>query len=232
MAVIEATNIEKVFDKGGAETFALRGASLAIEKGEFIAIVGPSGSGKSTMLQILGLLDAPTGGTYKLFGKNVLEMSDVECAALRNEKIGFIFQSFNLLARTSVLDNVELPLAYSNVPRQEWEQRAREKIEAVGLTHRIEHESSELSGGERQRVAIARALVNDPDIVFADEPTGNLDSVSGLAVMEILERMHHDGHTIILITHDRQLARRAHRAVLIKDGKVVWDGDAQQIPEY
>lgn len=232
MAVIEAINIEKVFDKGGAETFALRGASLAIEKGEFIAIVGPSGSGKSTMLQILGLLDAPTGGTYKLFGKNVLEMSDVECAALRNEKIGFIFQSFNLLARTSVLDNVELPLAYSNVPRQEWEQRAREKIEAVGLTHRIQHESSELSGGERQRVAIARALVNDPDIVFADEPTGNLDSVSGLAVMEILERMHHDGHTIILITHDRQLARRAHRAVLIKDGKVVWDGDAQQIPEY
>lgn len=224
MPLIEAIDIEKTFERGEGATKALRGVSLSIDNGEFVAIVGPSGSGKSTLLQILGLLDAATGGTYKFAGRHVVEYTDDELAALRNRALGFVFQSFNLLARTSVLENVTLPLAYSSVPSREWDARARKRIEEVGLTHRIGHEPSELSGGERQRVAIARALVTDPDVVFADEPTGNLDSTSGQHVLDLLEKLHHEGKTVILITHDAGLAKRAERVISIKDGRVVFDG--------
>jgi len=232
MSLIETKQIAKVFEQGEGATMALRGIDLSIEKGEFVAVVGPSGSGKSTLLQILGLLDAPSSGTYVFDGKETTTFSEDELATLRNKRMGFIFQSFNLLARTTVLENVKLPLAYSVVSSRQWDEMAKKQIALVGLEHRLAHESSQLSGGERQRVAIARALVNEPDIIFADEPTGNLDSVSGRSVMETLERLHHDGHTIVLITHDRLLAKRAHRAILVKDGVIAWDGSAQEIPEY
>jgi putative ABC transport system ATP-binding protein len=232
MALIQITGIEKTFEKGGAETRALRGVDLIIEKGEFLAVVGPSGSGKSTLLQILGLLDAPTAGTYLLDGRDTVNLTEDELAALRNKRMGFVFQSFNLLARTSVLENVKLPLVYSVVPAKGWDAMADECIASVGLSHRRQHESNQLSGGERQRVAVARALVNDPEIIFADEPTGNLDSASGLAVMDLLERLHHEGKTVILITHDRQLAKRAHRAVLVRDGLIAWDGRPADLPDY
>lgn len=232
MALIAITGIEKVFEMGGAETRALRGVDLVIERGEFLAVVGPSGSGKSTLLQILGLLDAPTSGTYLLDGRDTSNLSEDELASLRNKRMGFVFQSFNLLARASVLENVKLPLVYSSVPAKRWNALADERIAAVGLSHRRDHEPSQLSGGERQRVAIARALVNDPEVIFADEPTGNLDSASGGAVMDLLERLHHNGKTVILITHDRQLAKRAGRAVLIKDGLLAWEGAPSNLPEY
>ncbi len=232
MPLIELQGVGKVFDRGGAETHALRGVDLTIERGEFLAVVGPSGSGKSTLLQILGLLDPHTSGTYLLDGRDTTTFTDDELASIRNVRMGFIFQSFNLLARTSVLENVKLPLAYSNVPYKNWDKMASQHIATVGLSHRTGHESNQLSGGERQRVAIARALVNNPDIIFADEPTGNLDSASGAAVMQTLEQLHHDGKTIILITHDRLLAKRAHRALVMKDGVVAWQGAAQSIPEY
>jgi putative ABC transport system ATP-binding protein len=231
MPLIEVEKMEKSFDSEGAVTHALRGIDLTIEEGDFLAIVGPSGSGKSTLLQILGLLDPQTSGTYRLSGKDTTKLSEEEIAQLRNETMGFIFQSFNLLARTSVIENVKLPLAYSSVPGSEWDRLAKSQIEAVGLAHRISHEPNQLSGGERQRVAIARSLVNNPKIIFADEPTGNLDSVSGSQVMDMLERLHHEGKTVILITHDRLLARRAHRAILMKDGTIVWSGSAANIPE-
>ncbi len=230
MALIETKNVEKVFE-GDTPTIALHGIDFVVERGEFVAIVGPSGSGKSTLLQILGLLDPQTSGSYFLDGRDTTTLTDEELAALRNRSIGFVFQSFNLLARTSVLENVKLPLAYSNFPSKLWEKMAIEQIEAVGLSQRMHHEPSQLSGGERQRVAIARALVTDPDIVFADEPTGNLDSASGKVVMDTLTRLHHEGKTVILITHDRNVARRADRAVLCKDGAIVWQGGVSDIPE-
>ncbi len=232
MALIDTRGIEMTYEKGGAETKALRGVTLKIEKGEFLAVVGPSGSGKSTLLQILGLLDIQTAGAYELEGKDTSALTEDELAQLRNKKFGFIFQSFNLLARTSVLENVKLPLAYSSVQSRTWNSLATKVIDVVGLSHRLTHEPNQLSGGERQRVAIARALVNDPEVIFADEPTGNLDTASGRAVMDLLERLHHEGHTVILITHDRMLAKRAHRAIVIKDGAIVWDGRATDIPEY
>jgi len=231
MALIEVHNLEKVFETDAASTRAIRGIDLSVSAGDFMAVVGPSGSGKSTLLQILGLLDAPTSGEYFLSGKDTKVFNEEELAVRRNKTMGFIFQSFNLLARTSVLENVKLPLAYSATPAHTWDALAQKEIEAVGLTHRIHHEPSQLSGGERQRVAIARALVNDPEVIFADEPTGNLDSVSGHAVMDLLEGLHHAGKTVILITHDRTLAKRAHRAILMKDGAIVWGGDAAYIPE-
>lgn len=231
MPLIAITKLEKSFDVEEVSTHALRGIDLTIEKGEFLAIVGPSGSGKSTLLQIIGLLDPQSKGTYLLNGKDTTTLSEEEIAKLRNKTMGFIFQSFNLLARTSVLENVKLPLAYSSTPMRSWNDLAKKQIDAVGLMHRRHHEPSQLSGGERQRVAIARALVNDPEIVFADEPTGNLDSVSGKAVMDILERLHHEGKTVVLITHDRTLAKRAHRAILMKDGVIAWEGKASDIPE-
>lgn len=231
MALVETVNLGKVFALTETPTIALRGVNLSIEQGEFLAVVGPSGSGKSTLLQILGLLDPQTNGRYRFHDKDTTTLSDDELARLRNSAIGFIFQSFNLLPRTSVLENVMLPLAYSKIPTREWKTRAKVAIEAVGLTHRLLHEPAQLSGGERQRVAIARALVTEPDVIFADEPTGNLDSASGSAVMAILEKLHKEGKTIILITHDRSIARRASRAIYMKDGEVVWQGDPLKIPD-
>ena len=215
MSLIRLTDIEKVYPDG---TRALRGVSFGIEKGSFTAIMGPSGSGKSTLLHILGLLDRQSGGTYEFDGKDITAYTDDELAKLRNERIGFVFQAFNLLSRTSVLENVKLPLAYSDVLQREWDGRAKEAIEAVGLTHRTQHEPAKLSGGERQRVAIARALVMNPAIIFADEPTGNLDSKSGQRVMEIIQGLNEAGHTVVLITHESATAQHAGRIIVLRDG--------------
>ncbi|KKU77559.1 MAG: hypothetical protein UY04_C0056G0003 [Parcubacteria group bacterium GW2011_GWA2_47_7] len=228
--LIETKELKKVFE-GETPTIALHDIDFTVRKGEFVAIVGPSGSGKSTLLQILGLLDAPTSGSYVLLNRDTSTLTDEELAELRNRTLGFVFQSFNLLARTSVLENVKLPLAYSKFPSKSWDKMAMEQISLVGLEHRINHEPSQLSGGERQRVAIARALVTNPDIIFADEPTGNLDSASGKAVMDVLIKLHQIGKTVILITHDRNVAKRAERAVLFKDGAIVWEGSVNGIPE-
>lgn len=223
--LIHTTHIAKIFADEASSTTALADVSISIDRGEFVAIVGPSGSGKSTLLHILGLLDRQSKGVYTFAGEDTTHYDADRLARLRNRTIGFVFQSFNLLARTSVVENVALPLAYSGIPYREWDRRAREKVAAVGLSHRMEHEPSELSGGEKQRVAIARALVLDPEVIFADEPTGNLDSASGKSIMEILEHLNKDaGKTIVLITHDLSLARRAERIIAIRDGKVEWDG--------
>jgi putative ABC transport system ATP-binding protein len=233
MALIELSHLQKVYqtDPNEAPTVALREVDCMIEKGEFVSIVGPSGSGKSTLLQILGLLDRPSSGSYRFLGKPVDEYDDDAQAHIRNTSMGFIFQSFNLLARTSVLENVKLPLAYSSMPTKEWDAHATKQIEAVGLGHRITHEPAQLSGGERQRVAIARALVNDPEIIFADEPTGNLDSKAGAAVLDMLESLHEKGHTVVLITHDKVLAKRADRIIFIRDGVIEWDGPSDQFTQ-
>jgi putative ABC transport system ATP-binding protein len=223
VAVIELKNLEKAYVTGDVETKVLRGISFSVEQGEFVAIMGPSGSGKSTMLHILGFLDRPTGGAYLFKGKTIAEYSDEDLAYIRNESLGFVFQQFNLLRRTSVFENVQLPLLYSDVPEKEWETRTMKAIEAVGLGHRVQHESEKLSGGEKQRVAIARALVNDPDIIFADEPTGNLDSKSGKAVMEIIQKLNAEGKTIILITHETYTARYAERIIHLHDGEIELD---------
>ncbi|PJC37278.1 macrolide ABC transporter ATP-binding protein [Candidatus Peregrinibacteria bacterium CG_4_9_14_0_2_um_filter_53_11] len=224
MALIELTNLEKVYRQGEVETRALRGVSFSVEKGEFVAIMGPSGSGKSTLLHILGFLDPPTGGEYLFQGRSAVSYGEDEISHIRNRKLGFVFQAFNLLPRTTVLDNVMLPLLYSDVPEREWKQKATKAVEAVGLSHRIHHEPAQLSGGEKQRVAIARALVTDPEVIFADEPTGNLDSKSGKAIMEILQELNDkQGHTIILITHETYTAEHAGRIIRIKDGLVESD---------
>lgn len=220
--MIEVANLEKTYFNG-AVTAALCGVSFSIDKGEFVSVMGPSGSGKSTLLHILGFLDRPTGGKYLFEERNMEEYSDEELAKIRNKKMGFVFQSFNLLPRTTVLENVKLPLIYSEVKESLWDDIALEAIEAVGLSNRINHESSQLSGGEKQRVAIARALVNDPAVIFADEPTGNLDSKSGGQIMEILERLHHEGRTIILVTHETYTAEYAHRTIKFKDGLIESD---------
>ena len=231
MSLIETKQLGKTYPPLTAPTIALSAIDFTVEKGEFVAIVGPSGSGKSTLLQILGLLDEHTDGIYLLRGRDTKTFTDDELARERNAVMSFIFQSFNLLPRTSVLENVKLPLAYSLIPGKEWDARAKKCIESVGLSHRLSHEPAQLSGGERQRVAIARSLVTDPEIIFADEPTGNLDSNSGKAVMEILHNLHKEGRTIVLITHDRNLAKRAERADVIKDGLISWSGVASHIPE-
>jgi putative ABC transport system ATP-binding protein len=231
MSLLHTTNLGKVFEPGATPTVALANVDIEINKGDFISVVGPSGSGKSTLLQILGLLDSPTSGTYVLDGRDTNTLSEDELANLRNEKMGFVFQSFNLLPRTSVLENVKLPLAYSRIQGRLWNEMAERQIAAVGLTHRIHHEPAQLSGGERQRVAIARALVADPDIIFADEPTGNLDSASGRAVIETLDTLHKNGKTLVLITHDRTIAKKAQHAIVMQDGRVAWRGNARDIPE-
>jgi putative ABC transport system ATP-binding protein len=224
MPLISIKNLTKIYKHDGVETPVLNGLDFSMDSGEFLAIMGPSGSGKSTLLHILGLLDEATSGEYFLDGKNIREYSKEEIAHIRNKTIGFVFQAFNLLPRASVLENVKLPLIYSNVPEIEWEGRARKAIDAVGLSHRVNHEPSQLSGGEKQRVAIARALVNDPKIIFADEPTGNLDSKSGKAVMKILQNLNeHEGHTVILITHETNTAEHAHRIINLSDGKIIDD---------
>lgn len=227
MALIEVENLGKIYQDDGVATVALQNVSFKIESGEFVAIMGPSGSGKSTLLHILGFLDGSTSGEYRFNGKTMEGYSKNEIAAVRNKKMGFVFQAFNLLSRTSVLENVKLPLLYSDVDESEWENRAKSAIEAVGLGHRMQHEPSQLSGGERQRVAIARALVLSPQVIFADEPTGNLDSKSGRQVMEILEKLNTEhGHTIILITHETTTAEHAKRIIHVKDGMIERDEKA------
>jgi putative ABC transport system ATP-binding protein len=228
MNIIEVKNIWKVFDNEGTRTEALRGVSLSIKKGEFVAIMGSSGAGKSTLLQILGLLDNHTDGTYHFSGKDIGSFNQEEIAKFRNAKVGFIFQAFNLLPHESVLENVKLPLMYSNIPESEWDKRAKDAVISVGLEHRMYHQAVQLSGGEKQRVAIARALVNSPKVIFADEPTGNLDSKSGQAVIEIIQRLNLElGHTIILITHETYTAKYAERIIRLHDGQV--DCDEQVI---
>lgn len=224
MSQIEVKNLAKSYHDDNVETPALRGVSFKIEAGEFVAIMGPSGSGKSTLLHILGFLDRQSGGEYLFDGKALSQYSDDELSKVRNEKMGFVFQTFNLLARTNVLDNVKLPLLYSGIPESEWDSLAKTAIESVGLSHRLTHESSQLSGGERQRVAIARALVMNPEVIFADEPTGNLDSKSGQAVMEIIQRLNEkEGRTVILITHETYTAEHAQRIMKLKDGLIESD---------
>lgn len=224
MNIIEVKNLSKIYDNDGVETKALSRVSLNIRKGEFVAIMGPSGSGKSTLLQILGLLDDYTHGDYHLLGKNIKTYSQVEVAKIRNEEVGFVFQAFNLLPKSTVLENVKLPLLYSAFPESEWNQMATKAVEAVGLSHRINYEANRLSGGEKQRVAIARALVNSPEIIFADEPTGNLDSKSGQAIIEIIQKLNKEyGHTIILITHETYTAEYAERIIRLHDGEIISD---------
>ncbi|MDP2838202.1 MAG: ABC transporter ATP-binding protein [Candidatus Moranbacteria bacterium] len=221
--MIRVHNLEKIYDNDGVKTRALTGASFVIEKGEFLSIMGPSGSGKSTLMQVLGLLDRATGGTYELDGKDVTQFSDNELARLRNKKIGFVFQAFNLLPKTTVAENVELPLLYDDKIVESNQERVRAALEAVDMLHRADYLSNQLSGGEKQRVAIARALVNNPEIIFADEPTGNLDSKSGLQVMTILQRLNQAGRTIILVTHETSTAEHARRILSMKDGEIVND---------
>ena len=205
----------------GAETIhALKSVSLTIEKGEFVALMGPSGSGKSTLMNILGCLDTPTKGTYILNGNQVSEMSDSELAEIRNKEIGFVFQTFNLLPRSSSLENVALPLVYAGVSRAQREDRAQKTLESVGLGNRVHHKPNELSGGQRQRVAVARALVNNPSIILADEPTGNLDTKTSVEIMGLLEEIHSKGNTIILVTHEEDIAQHAHRIVRMRDGLI------------
>ncbi len=223
MALVEVQNVTKVYGGEGVANAALRGISFSVEKGEFVSIMGPSGSGKSTLLHILGLLDRPTKGKYLFNEKRVDQLSDMELAHLRNSQIGFVFQVFHLLARTTVLENVMLPLYYSNAPRAKYRSMALSALERVQMTHRLEHTSSQLSGGERQRVAIARALVNSPSLIFADEPTGNLDTKTGKAVMETIDALHKAGHTIIVITHETPTAEYAQRIVRIQDGEITSD---------
>lgn len=225
MALIKAVDLRKEYcESNDCSTIALDGASFEIQSGEFVAIMGPSGSGKSTLLHILGFLDRQSSGQYFFDGKSIDDFDDDQLAFVRNKKMGFIFQAFNLLAKTTVLENVKLPLVYSGIKEELWNQMAQKAIKEVGLEHRINHQTSQLSGGERQRVAIARALVNEPQVIFADEPTGNLDSKSGRVVMEILQKLNEqNGHTIILITHETTTAQNARRIINIRDGKVESD---------
>jgi len=224
MPLIQIKNIQKIYGDDGAQTQALCDVTFDIERGEFVAIMGPSGSGKSTLLHILGLLDRPSSGEYLFDGKKIDEFSDIETAKIRNEKMGFIFQTFNLLRRTSVINNVKLPLIYAGISEKQQEKMARDALKAAALYERVfEHEPSQLSGGEQQRVAIARAIVNKPDVIFADEPTGNLDSKSGQVVMETLQKLHEEGNTIILVTHETYTAEYAQRIIKVKDGEVESD---------
>jgi putative ABC transport system ATP-binding protein len=222
-ALIRTVGIWKTYRMGETEVQALRGVTFDIRRNEYVAIMGPSGSGKSTLMNVIGCLDSPTRGSYWLNGKLVSEMGDDELAHVRNREIGFVFQTFNLLARSTALQNVELPLIYAGIPARERLERARSTLAMVELADRIDHRPNELSGGQRQRVAIARALINNPTIVLADEPTGNLDSQTGLEIMKLFDRLHAEGHTIILVTHERDIAAYAHRIVAIKDGQIASD---------
>lgn len=223
-AVIEVESVNKQYENDEIITKVLHDVSFKVPKGQFLAIMGPSGSGKSTLMHILGMLDSMTSGHYKFEGTDISEFSDDEKAQLRGEKIGFVFQSFNLLSKATVLENVKLPLLYSNIPHKDRDQMALEAIEAVGLSHRVENLSNQLSGGERQRVAIARALIRKPSVIFADEPTGNLDSKSGMQVMQLLQDLNLDQCvTIILVTHERYTAEHAEREIRIMDGKIQSD---------
>jgi putative ABC transport system ATP-binding protein len=223
MALIEMKGITKVYRMGEEDVQALRGVALTIEKGEYVAIMGPSGSGKSTLMNLIGCLDTPTAGSYLLNGSEVARMTDDDLAAIRNREIGFVFQTFNLLPRTTAIAQVELPLVYSGVPKRERHRRAIAALEAVGLSDRMTHQPSELSGGQRQRVAVARALINRPSLILADEPTGNLDSKTGADIMALFDTLNRRGNTIVLVTHEEDVAEHARRIVRILDGRVVDD---------
>lgn len=223
MVLIEVENVEKIYQGDNIETPALRGVSFSIKAGEFVAVMGPSGSGKSTLLHILGFLDRPTEGQYLFDEKLMNRFSGDELAKIRNKKMGFVFQSFNLLRRTTVLDNVRLPLLYSGAKESVQKEMAEKAIKAVGLSHRINYDIAKLSGGEQQRVAIARAIVNQPTVIFADEPTGNLDSKSGQVIMEILQELNNRGNTVLLVTHETYTAEYAQRIIKMKDGKIETD---------
>ena len=223
MMLINVQAIAKIYQIGKIEVSALRGVTFQIAKGEFISIMGSSGSGKTTLMDILGCLMRPTRGKYFLERQDVSQLKEDQLAEIRNKKIGFVFQGFNLLARTPALHNVELPLLYNNTPKKERRERAYQALQSVGLEHRVHHRPNELSGGQQQRVAIARALVNNPSIIFADEPTGNLDSQSGEEIMEIFDRLHQQGSTIIMVTHERDIASHAQRVIHLKDGQIVDD---------
>lgn len=226
-ALIELKQLGKTYVSGDLETEVLKEIDFRIEKGEFVSIMGPSGSGKSTLMHILGLLERPSTGSYHFAGKNINDLDDEDLAHLRNREIGFVFQAFNLLARTSVLDNVKLPLIYSQNKRK-MDERARKVLKSVGLDHRLNYYTNQISGGEKQRVAIARALVNEPAVIFADEPTGNLDSKSGVQVMDILQKLNAQGKTIILVTHETFTAEHAQRIIRVHDGRIIGDDQVKK----
>ncbi len=221
--MISTEDLWKTYDMGSEQVHALRGINLRIQRNEYVAIMGPSGSGKSTLMNLIGCLDSPSKGRYWLNGQLVSELDDDELARIRNKEIGFVFQTFNLLARATSLHNVELPLIYAGIPAEERAQRAKAALTSVGMGDRMNHKPNELSGGQRQRVAIARALVNKPAIILADEPTGNLDSQTGNEIMALFDRLHAEGNTIVLVTHEHDIAEYAHRVVHIKDGVVAQD---------
>ncbi len=230
--LIHIVNITKTYDMGAEKVHALAGASLDIHRNEYVAIMGPSGSGKSTLMNIIGCLDTPTSGLYQFTGVNVGEMDDDELAAIRNKQIGFVFQTFNLLARSTALHNVELPLIYAGVPASDRRVRAERALTSVGLAGRMEHKPNELSGGQRQRVAVARALVNNPSIILADEPTGNLDSKTGEEIMQLFADLNDQGNTLIIVTHEEDIAAHAHRIVRLFDGEIASDVHVENPKRY
>jgi putative ABC transport system ATP-binding protein len=221
--LINITNIKRDFELGSETIYVLKGIDLQINKGEYVALMGPSGSGKSTLMNILGCLDTPTSGSYILNGKDVSQMHDDDLAEIRNKEIGFVFQTFNLLPRTTALDNVALPMIYAGFPKSERNKRATEVLKQVGLDDRMDHQPNQLSGGQRQRVAVARALVNHPSIILADEPTGNLDSKTSVEIMKLFGDIHAAGNTVILVTHEEDIAKYAHRIIRLRDGLIESD---------
>ncbi|MBE9576291.1 MULTISPECIES: ABC transporter ATP-binding protein [Flavobacterium] len=227
--LIKITNIKRDFPLGNEIVYVLKGIDLEINKGEYVALMGPSGSGKSTLMNILGCLDTPTSGTYILNGKHVSEMQDDELAGIRNKEIGFVFQTFNLMPRTTALDNVALPMVYAGHSKSERVERATEVLTQVGLQDRMDHKPNQLSGGQRQRVAVARALVNKPSIILADEPTGNLDSKTSVEIMNLFNEIHANGNTVILVTHEEDIAAYAHRIIRLRDGLIESDSQNPNI---
>jgi putative ABC transport system ATP-binding protein len=221
--VIEIRNIVRNFKLGQEEVKVLKGIDLDIKRGDYIAFMGPSGSGKSTLMNLLGCLDTATSGTYRLNGTDVSSLSDDQLAEIRNKEIGFVFQTFNLLPRTTALDNVALPMIYAGISKKDRTARAKDVLTSVGLSDRMDHQPSQLSGGQRQRVAVGRALVNNPSIILADEPTGNLDSKTGTEIMALFDQIHSDGNTVILVTHEEEIAKHAHRVIRLRDGAVESD---------
>ena len=230
--LIKITNIKRDFPLGNEIVYVLKGIDLEINKGEYVALMGPSGSGKSTLMNILGCLDTPTSGTYILNGKHVSEMQDDELAGIRNKEIGFVFQTFNLMPRTTALDNVALPMVYAGHSKSERVERATEVLTQVGLQDRMDHKPNQLSGGQRQRVAVARALVNKPSIILADEPTGNLDSKTSVEIMNLFNEIHANGNTVILVTHEEDIAAYAHRIIRLRDGVIEKDTKNENVISY
>lgn len=230
MSLLSIKEIKRDFKLGNEVLHVLKGINLTIEKGEYVALMGPSGSGKSTLMNILGCLDTPTSGQYILNGKDVSKMTDGELADIRNKEIGFVFQTFNLMPRTTALDNVALPMVYAGIGKEKRHERAKEVLELVGLSDRMTHKPNELSGGQRQRVAVARALVNSPSIILADEPTGNLDSKTSHEIMKLFNEIHQKGNTVILVTHEEDIAQHAHRIIRLRDGLI--DSDTSKVDAF